>query len=80
MPFSNFGLIRQLQQDAKMKSDAEGVHRLAKNMETRLEELQLIADLEKAHKEADEILCELLTKIGFKDLVSEYEAIEKYYG
>jgi hypothetical protein len=36
-------------------------------------------DEEVVHREADAILCELLTKIGFTDVVEEYDNIKKYY-
>ncbi len=45
-----------------------------------LKEQQAHWDQEFAHIRADEILCELLTKIGYEDVVKEYEKIGKWYG
>jgi hypothetical protein len=36
-------------------------------------------DTEKAHVMADEILCELLTRLGFEDVVNLYNNIDKWY-
>lgn len=36
-------------------------------------------DPEDAHADADDILCEVLEKLGFEDLVSEFNKINKYY-
>jgi len=36
-------------------------------------------DQEKAHIDADDILCEILIKLGYSDLVDLYNRIEKYY-
>lgn len=47
-----------------------------------IEELQKINqnyDTEAAHADADYVLCELLEKLGYKDIVEEYKKIEKWY-
>lgn len=36
-------------------------------------------DTEIAHCNADEILCDLLKSLGYGDVVSEYEKINKWY-
>ena len=36
-------------------------------------------DREHAHTTADDILCELLLDLGYKDVVEEYEKIDKWY-
>ncbi|MEE8270814.1 MAG: hypothetical protein V3R98_03655 [Alphaproteobacteria bacterium] len=77
---SNLGFIRALQLDAAHKLQQESTTTAAMEAETRLEELQLLGDLELAHVEADRVLCDLLTKLGFNNIVAEYEAIDKYYG
>jgi hypothetical protein len=44
--------------------------------------LHLVAesdDTECAHGEADNILCELLTRLGYNDVVTAYEAVDKWY-
>ncbi len=36
-------------------------------------------DTESGHVEADDILCELLKKLGYSDVVEEFEKIHKWY-
>lgn len=36
-------------------------------------------DPEIAHVNADEILCELLTSLGFSDVVKEFKKVPKWY-
>jgi len=36
-------------------------------------------DIERDHIEADSVLCDLLTSLGYEDVVEKYDAIEKYY-
>lgn len=36
-------------------------------------------DIEHDHQVADEVLCELLEGLGFKEVVEEYRKIEKWY-
>jgi predicted GNAT family N-acyltransferase len=36
-------------------------------------------DTEKAHINADDLLCRLLIELGYKDVVDEYVEIEKWY-
>lgn len=50
--------------------------------EEALEELLEIAkndDREEAHIDADGVLCELLTSLGYKDVVTAYHNISKWY-
>jgi len=77
---SNLGFIRALQLDAAHKNQKETVIKAGREAEERLEELQLLGNLEQAHIDADKVLCELLNALGFKDVVAEFEAIDKYYG
>lgn len=77
---SNLGFIRALQLDAAQKNQKESVAQAAHEAEGRLEELQLLGDLEQAHIDADRVLCDLLSALGFKSVVAEFEAIDKYYG
>ena len=37
------------------------------------------SDTECAHADADDLLCELLTKLGYKDLVEKYHEVHKWY-
>ena len=45
----------------------------------QMKQLVDIFDTEVAHSTADEILCELLLEMGYKDLVDEYNKIDKWY-
>lgn len=45
----------------------------------KLKQEQSRFDTEVAHAEADKVLCQLLTSLGYKDVVLEYLAIEKWY-
>lgn len=36
-------------------------------------------DEEIAHREADTLLCEVLRKLGYNELVELYESIDKWY-
>lgn len=45
----------------------------------RLKELSGWGDYEGAHVEADEILCEWLTILGYEELVKEYRNVPKWY-
>ena len=77
---SNLGFIRALQLDAAQKHQKESLVKAGREAEERLEELQLLGDLEQAHIDADKVLCDLLTALGFKEVVAEFDAIDKYYG
>jgi hypothetical protein len=55
------------------------LHLLRSTTLQRLGEIQQMSDKEAAHSMADEILCELLNKLGFEDVVKEYDKIEKLY-
>jgi hypothetical protein len=45
----------------------------------RLKALRGSGDIEAAHSEADGILCELLTALGYSDVVYEWMQVEKWY-
>lgn len=45
----------------------------------QLQSLQTLRDTEVAHSEADDILCEILTEMGYNDIVKAYETINKWY-
>ena len=36
-------------------------------------------DTEVAHLDADDILCDVLTQLGYKELVDIYEKVKKWY-
>ena len=36
-------------------------------------------DIEDCHSDADDILCELLISLGYKEVVEEYEKVEKWF-
>lgn len=41
--------------------------------------LQKLYDYEVAHGEADTLLCELLTELGYKRVVEEFDKVGKWY-
>lgn len=45
----------------------------------RLRKEQKSNDTEAAHCEADDILCELLTALGYQDVVEEFKKVRKWY-
>ncbi len=45
----------------------------------KIMELTSSTDFEKAHYEADLILCDILRKVGFSEIVDLYECIYKCY-
>ncbi len=50
--------------------------------EKYLERLRLIqekSDIEDRHIEADQLLCDLLTELGYDQIVKQYGEIEKYH-
>jgi hypothetical protein len=46
----------------------------------QLGEIQEIADIEVAHRLADDILCRLLQSLGYADVVAEYNKVGKWFG
>ena len=44
-----------------------------------LRRLQACDDVELAHIEADQVLCNLLSQIGFQKVVAAWSAVGKYY-
>lgn len=52
------------------------------NKETAIETLQMLQqsrDTEMAHIDADDVLCELLKSLGYEDVVSEYQNVNKWF-
>lgn len=45
----------------------------------KLKELQKCGDIEAAHLEADDILCNLLSALGYADVVKEWEKVNRWY-
>ena len=45
----------------------------------KLIELQQSDDTEAAHCDADELLCNLLSDLGYDDVVAEYRKVDKWY-
>ena len=46
----------------------------------QLREIQEMADIEVAHRLADDILCRLLHSLGYADVVAEYNKVGKWFG
>ena len=45
----------------------------------RLKDVQNSGDIEAAHYVGDDVLCETLIALGYKDIVEEWEQIPKWY-
>ena len=45
----------------------------------RLKELQQDDDMERAHIQADWIICDLLEDLGYTEVINEYAEISKWY-
>ena len=52
-------------------TESEAIEALKKCQENK--------DIEKAHSDADEILCQLLIYLGCQEVVNQYEQVEKWY-
>lgn len=52
---------------------------LSDEMVSRLQKEANNDDTECAHINADDILCELLEKLGYKDVVEKYNEVSKWY-
>lgn len=57
---------------------------MAKSFDTRpymkrLKEAQQDDDTSSAHAEADNVLCDLLTDLGYTKIVEEYRKVPKWY-
>jgi hypothetical protein len=46
---------------------------------TILQEEKESKDYEMSHVDADGVLCQLLTSLGYKDVVTEYHRVGKWY-
>ena len=57
-------------------SEREDLRDVALDM---LAHIQTIDDKEVAHIQADAVLINMLTALGFADVVREYEKVEKWY-
>ena len=44
-----------------------------------LKKAQANGDTECAHGHADDVLCKLLTALGYADVVEEYKKVDKWY-
>lgn len=45
----------------------------------KLKEWQKSGDTECAHGYADDVLCDLLSELGYSDVVEEYHKVDKLY-
>ncbi|WP_428945255.1 hypothetical protein ACQK5W_04025 [Pantoea sp. FN060301] len=45
----------------------------------KLKVLQNLSDIEVAHANADDVICDLLISLGYEDVIFEYEKIDKWY-
>jgi hypothetical protein len=44
-----------------------------------LKDCQTVGDTEVAHSNADKVLCQFLTALGYADVVAEWENVDKWY-
>jgi len=51
----------------------------AKKAIKKLKECQNVHNTEDAHWDADQVLCNLLIYLGYKDVVKEWRQVEKWY-
>lgn len=61
-----------------MKLNKEQQDLVSKTKKT-LEQAKLNRDIEYAHVNADEALCELLKGLGFNDIVDLFDEVDKWY-
>lgn len=52
---------------------------LSDEMVSRLQNEVNNNDKERAHVNADDILCELLERLGYKEVVEKYNEVSKWY-
>lgn len=45
----------------------------------RLKQLQEFTDYEASHSEADQILCDCLSQLGFQSIVNEFFKVGRWY-
>ncbi|MGU3399240.1 hypothetical protein ACLBWS_05775 [Brucellaceae bacterium D45D] len=45
----------------------------------RLRQLQGRGDTELQHVHADDVLCDLLKQLGYEEIVSEFDKVDKWY-
>jgi len=54
-------------------------NRASKRALELLRDCQKSDDIECAHGDADDVLCKLLTYLGYKEVVEAYEEVDKFY-
>ena len=54
--------------------------RLSNKYRKKLERLEELDDPEQAHSDADNLLCDLLSDLGYHYVVEAYHEIQKQYG
>jgi len=59
-------------------TEMETIHFIAEKID-RLNELSGMDDPEKAHSEADKILCEVISNLGYYGVAEAYNKIERWY-
>lgn len=45
----------------------------------KLKDLQKSGDTEAAHGDADQIICDLLSELGYQDVVEQWDKVDKWY-
>lgn len=60
-------------------TDVAGARELADEIKAKLIALQGPGDTEAQHGEADGLLCEMLERLGFADVVAAFGKVNKWY-
>jgi hypothetical protein len=62
-----------------MNTDDPKIRKLHRETIQTLKAMQSSDDTESAHADADDALCQLLGALGFKDVVTEYHKVPKWF-
>ena len=62
-----------------MAKPVNGITEVSKPFIERLRNCQQSTDTEGAHVYADDVLTDLLKQLGYDEVVSEWEAVDKWY-
>lgn len=79
-PANNERLIRGMTEDSpKYRDYISQMHQCKNEAEKEHHKYKGFHDLSEPHEKADEILCNLLTDLGFKEIVEVYKSFDKWF-
>lgn len=52
---------------------------IEETLKNKLQELAQCDDYEMAHREADELLCDFITKLGYGEVAQKFDAVPRWY-